>query len=226
MSLFFGGEAAGGGGAGETEIANYLEDDWGDNALSSRTSTSDGVYAHPDANEAGDVLIGRYRPEWKIVSGSSLVSSGELVWDDSDGDNFFYATPSSFTVGSWQMDISISTSDSTDHGVALYLISSEAAIGPSDAYSTCATDSSIYRLRKKDSGSTTTIISGSWSVDGAYHTSKTTRDSYGNWELFNDGVSEGTTTDTFLPETRYAMIRFDESGTGTSTIKADNLVVK
>ncbi|MFB6244863.1 MAG: hypothetical protein ABEJ03_00790 [Candidatus Nanohaloarchaea archaeon] len=35
---------------GPAEITNYLEDDWGDNSLTSRSNTKDDLFAHPDAN--------------------------------------------------------------------------------------------------------------------------------------------------------------------------------
>lgn len=66
-----------------SEINNYIEDNWNDNALSNRTNSETGYFLHPSDSlindfEAGDVLKGMYRPDWTATAGSPTVSSGSV----------------------------------------------------------------------------------------------------------------------------------------------------
>ena len=63
-------------------------------------------------------------------------------------------------------------------------------------------EDSWVRLCKTVSSSSSSLISGSWSIDTEWHIIKVTRDSSDNFELFFDGVSKGTTTDTILTSSK------------------------
>lgn len=217
---------------GETEITNYLEDDWGDNALTSRSSTNDGVFAHPDANEAGDVLIGRYRPEWNTVTAGFSVSGGVINWDGSSDDDATIRTNSNFVIGSWEIDVHFTTLGNGDDSVKLSFINTTpnggGSVNPDDGYQQMQLDDGSHLLRRYDGGASTNIISSSWgggSGDTDNHTYKTTRDAYGDWEIFEDASSDGTATDTNYKKTAEVSLACFESG-GGSVVDIDNLVVK
>lgn len=211
---------------GLTELSNYIEDDWNDNSLTSRSNTVDGVFAHPDANEAGDVLIGRYRPEWNVTNGSPTASSGVLNLNNSSGTDTVMVIPSNMSVGSWQYDWTLTNTDTSNAVTIQYHIMSQTTTALQDGYESTTyysgTVESWHLDVRQGGGSTTTIINGSNTKDTNTHTREVTRDSYSNWEMFNDGVSAGTANDSTFTSGEYEIIY---GQAGTSDFTADNLVV-
>ena len=220
---------------GEEQIANYLEDDFDDNSLTSRSNTNDGVYAHPDANVAGDVFIGRYRPEWNATvndSGSVSATNGRVEFSEAGPEEVTGAisVPSDFTTGSFQSDVNWVTRGSGDDNFTVQYISDSYKVpGDSNQYPdngvlTQTTDTGTPSLVKSESGSGAGIVSSTVTSDS--YTESFTRDSYGNYEYIIDGASQGTTTDTFLPEDpSYVQVALRGSS-GGSTVSIDNLVVQ
>lgn len=227
---------------GLTEIQNYLEDDWNDNRLTDRewrsSDISQGVFAHPDANEAGNTLIGRYRPEWNRVDPTTHnIIDGELVIPgdkDSNENEEVIATPSNVMSGTYKFDFRGSPLPS-EGGNALNLSFI------SDGYTLLNINNKVYinirwtdggsdyRLVKDDSGTISDLISPGWTPDTNTHTSEFSRSSFGDYELFLDGVSQGTTTDTFDLNGQHCSIHyFDDSRTAIDnepTMYVDNLVI-
>lgn len=216
-----------------SEITNFLEDDWGDNALTSRSSTSDGVFAHPGANEAGDVLIGRYRPEWTTAQGNVDVTGGVLEWSQSVDGRSEIRTSSKFTVGLWEVDFHYTTLGNSGDQVILGLMDEVPDVNTSgepvsEGYQTNIADNGNYSLKELSSGTSTDVISASWgggSGNTNSHTCKITRDEYGSFELFEDGSSKGTATNTDHTESTILLL-FYHSSAGGSVVETDNLVVK
>lgn len=218
---------------GLSTIANYLEDDWGDNSLTSRSSTEDGVFVSPSVNVAGDMLIGRYRPEWNLPeAGSWNTGNGEIEYVSETSDLMVYRAALRVnvgqTIGSWKVDIKQVGSGSSP----AFSIFGEYGGGSDDIRDA---SSNLFlgfmpkdgsEIRKYVGGSITLISSSTVSADENYHTRKINRDSYGNFEHFYDGTSQGTATDTFLPPVQVmGPLVYDSSDT-TAYVYFDNLVVQ
>ncbi|MDI6860335.1 MAG: hypothetical protein QMC85_07555, partial [Methanocellales archaeon] len=80
-------------------------------------------------------------------------------------------------------------------------------------------DTDYYRLVKGISGVGTNLIDVAKKRDPIKHRLKATRDASGNFELFFDGKSEGTATDTELKTGNYLAVRGYEIGESTDNIK-------
>lgn len=201
---------------------NYLEDDWNDNKLTNRDNPTDGFFTHPQANEAGDTLIGRYRPEWSVGFGSINVSNGQI--DETPTSDSRLDTSSQFVTGSWSIDLHIDPQGTGNDNVQWRVISAD---DDSNYWQMVwSDDGTSYNITKSDGGSNTNIVSSSHNPT-SNTTCKTTRDAYGNFELFESGVSKGTGTDTFLPDPVTQEFDFNSPSDGGSagTWKFDNLVV-
>lgn len=217
---------------GLSKIANYLEDDWGDSSLSSRSNSDEGYFLHPSDGltgsgdyEPGDALKGVYRPEWAVTGGSYSTSNGALVSGGNLDD--VVGTPSDMNVGSWKLDFTMGANtsntdvhtfafmdrDVTDHG---------ANDGtPDNGYIIQTRTEGNYELRVRSGGFSTDLIRSSWGVDTVTHTEEVNRDSYADLELFLDGASQGTATDTTYSSARHLGI-YSRYGNGWTY---DNLVV-
>lgn len=224
---------------GLTEIQNYLEDDWDDNRLTDRqwrnSDINQGVFAHPDANEAGDTLIGRYRPEWKIdVENTVLDISNKNVkfTQSTNGSNSqAISTSTSYTSGSWKYQIQYTTLGNDGDRLQMNHFSPQLSfnntLDGNEGYHTSVDDGTnealiLFHIAANDSK--TQIINSTWSSDTSAHTQETTRDSYGNWEVYFDGVSQGTATDErgITPQI-CGFILYGSAG--GSVVTADNLVI-
>ena len=199
-------------------LTNYLEDDWDDNSLTGRTDPQKDVFYQYSTGGTGDLLKGVYRPRWETESGSPSASSGYVA-----ATNGVVKTPSEVTVGEFTVEHRLTQSIGDDF---------------SDAFDFIAQNSgTYYRYYKADNtgsptpsarldvsvgGSSTTLISWSWAHDTVFHTESVTRDSYGNFEAFEDGQSEGTVTDTQITESDMIILRMNHD----FETQYDNLVVQ
>ena len=211
--------------AGEPTIANYLEDDWGDNSLSTRTNPADGVYASPSAIRAGDTLIGRYRPEWSVTNGSPSATSGYLSLPGNDTTPDRLRTTSKWTTGTLQYDARQTTLQSSST-TALIIMSFIHQDPNNKIFSYFRDDSGttqFRRLTKTVSGTGTELIKNDTTPDTNWHTTKITRSAYGDWEAFWDGVSYGTATDSFLPDNNHR-VRIKKQGYQANELRMDNVV--
>lgn len=197
---------------GLEEIANYIEDDWDDNSLTNRTSPDDGIFSHPDANEAGDIIIGRYRPEWFTNAGSPSASGGEMIIASSSDTSV--STSSNLDTGYWKLDFRLTSSSSG----GFYNMFNHVAVNGYFRYENNVTDNKSVLL---DAGGDFILGSGAYSGT-ATHTLEITEDSFGNAELFEDGTSQGTGTKTSLSGVSSFIIY---SSSADSDMAVDNLVV-
>lgn len=215
---------------GLIESTNYLEDDWDDNSLTSRTNPSDGVYAHPDANEAGDTLIGRYRPEWNVKDPTNTtVNSGTLVIpQNSDDTSKTVAVPSNFITGSFSSDIGINSAGTSGERSVFSFISK--AVDPStvqDFYGirkNSESSESNDDLSKFVGGSLTILITGPTTSNNTKNY-EATRDTYGDFEFFSSATSYGTAVDTDIVTTNTVLLYSSASSSNYDAL-FDNLVVQ
>jgi len=160
-------------------------DDWQDNKLTTRDSeaTTPIKISSPYVQDANT-----FRPSWTTESGSPSASGGVLVLTAGDTTAQGISTPTTFFVGTWEVDIQ-KQADGTTSGVDVI----DWVSGGSKKYIIGWNYDGAYNLR--DIVDTVNIISATHAEDTAWHTCKATRDSSSNWELFFDGVSDGTATD-------------------------------
>jgi hypothetical protein len=193
------------------ELDNYLFDDFADNGFNDRAGSKTGQYPDPSLGPSKNYR-GYVRPRWRSAGGSPTVSNGELVLPPGDTTTqIAVAENIALETGTWEFDFQFSTTPGFSHqfefiredGDNYYFIESQSGGG--------------FELRKKEAGSFSTVIAGNWPVDSAAHTTKVTRDGSGNWELFFDGSSQGTTTDTFLPDGQ--RIRVTNQNTSELTVQ-------
>lgn len=209
-------------------LTNYLEDDWDDNSLTSRTSPSKDVFYQYGDGGAGDLLKGVYRPRWTTESGSPSATNNELQLSDGSTTYQAVSTPSNLSVGEWGIDFqanAVITGGSTvfEPIQAGSLPYDDSRGRPTDGYFMQAVTNGSFELLREDTGSNSaTIISGTWDDDTSSHTGKFTRDSYGGFELFYDASSQGTTTDTNFSTFEVLAIENNQE----KRIDFDNLVVK
>jgi len=187
----------------------YLHDDFGDNKLQNRdgsgTTTHNGVE-------------GVYRPEWTIENGSPTVSNEELSIVGGDriytGVNIdlssvltVEATVDASNTGSLladQINIGIFAEQVTDVSFDQY----------HQAYYISILGQNTVQLRYRDaSGANDSIIEGSYAdSDRAF---SATRQPDGTFELFVEGVSQGTATDTQFENPQFAPITGRDNGQGS-----------
>jgi len=168
----------------------YLADDWEDNLLSNRD-------LNPEAAEHHYRIACRFRPEWTIESGSPSVLEGKLVLPAGDVTAQIVSTPCTFTTGTWRWRWRFTTTPSAGSLWPWFIFESPANRWNWEAG--CLAGYTHYRITKEVDGVTTAVITSTWTPDNAEHTTTITRDTDGNWELFLDGISKGTATDTWLP---------------------------
>jgi len=165
-----------------------IYDDWDDSRLTDRRVTVEAFRCKEQSN---------FRPEWTTESGSPSASGGELVLPAGDTTVQIVDAPSSFDTGTWEVDLLEHTASTG--AVVFRLIFQDADNWWSGWWRLYE---GYQKLVKDDAGTVTAVIDTGTGViadDGTYHTYKYTRDSDGNWEMFQDGSSLGTATDTFLP---------------------------
>ena len=190
-----------------TSIYEIL-DDWDDNKLTSR----DGVGTTSTGFTNEFAQKNKFRPEWTTVTGTPSASGGVMVLQSAE-----VSTPSTFAVGSWEIKYQFaSNSDTVTRPIEIYNDSSNFYWLRIDDDSQ-GTDWDVY---KTIAGAGAVLIDTSASNDIAQHTTKLTRDSSGNFEIFLDGVSKGTATNTEITSfTEYHVIG------GTDSCNFDDLKI-
>lgn len=135
-----------------------------------------------------------FRPEWTTESGSPSASNKQLVMPAGNTTLQKVTAPSNASEGTFECQFTV-TAATTTGGLALQFIYADA----NNSWRIRVVYNGTYALTKKVGGTETDVVSSTWPNDTAQHTAKFTRDSGGNFELFLDGISKGTATDTFLP---------------------------
>lgn len=216
----------------------YIKDDWDDNALTGRSNPETGAFLHPSGDtEAGDCLVGMYRPEWDVQIESQTIdtSNGDVRVDLSGGTspevNAQITTRSEFGMGSVQLDFQYLTLGSDADSLEVMILSNDGGSSTSRVgvvcYSLVIGDAAAntFRLEYQDGSGATTIIDATWAGDTSTHAAEITRDPYSNFEIFADGASKGTGTDTSITDFSHAHLAWYNSA-GGSHIRADNLQVR
>jgi len=192
-----------------------IADDWADNKLTSRDRAA--VIDTPF-----DLIYQNFRPEWTEDIAGGTVTDGRLHWDEaSDGDWRILCTPVQ-TEGTWELDFQYTTMGNDYDNLQLIPVWENADNDWNMLIQDDAGDS--FNLNKDDGGTRTNVISTTWVCDTASHTVKVTRNAPDSWEIFLDGASEGTATDSYWPTENNTGIYF-KSSAGGSVIEADNLKV-
>ena len=174
----------------------YLHDDWGDNRLTDREDSGTTTY---------NGVEGVYRPEWTIARGDPQAVNEEL---DLDGDDV--VTTELSVALSEGITVELSNFDGTgsrDGGTAQYgcsFISETNSIKASNRFELQRSYSirdfgadNLALTRNDDSDRSVLIDIGSYSAPADI---TVTRTSNGEFEVFVDGVSQGTATDTTYSE--------------------------
>ena len=206
------------------ERTTYIEDDWGDNNLSGRSGAEEGYFLHPSDSlisgdvEPGDALKSVYRPEWLLNTSDPYVQNSELRVDSLSGGSTGVRTPTKAITGEWVMDFRYRTLGSGNDGIFYFMWGdNNGESNKNDAWRWFAQDDAnqYYRISKYEGGSITHVIDTTWAPDTNWHTGRSTRDSYGGWELFLDGSSQGTATDEYIPPREATEIAFNDAGGGS-----------
>ena len=201
----------GGGGVGDTPTAlrsnsqTYRRDDFRDGAATS-ARTDQSIHSYPSVG----TTAGRYRPDWTVQNGAPSVISEALAL--ANGDQVSFTTQ--LLEGRWEFDFQYLNAPTSS--VCEYQIIRE----DSNNYIFIQVASAGgLNLRKKEAGSVTTLVSGSWGVNtNPYEvaiTRKTWPNSTAEWELTIDETSAGTTTDSFIPsvnnQDQFRIVNFSDA---------------
>ena len=161
-------------------ILYAIHDDWADNKITSRDNRATTPASILGTNEFAQ----KFRPVWS----GGTASDGNLKMTESSQKEY---CNSIFTIGTWEVDFYINGTDDTRGGLLYNMY-----INAGNYYYLKATNT-MFNLEKQFNSSGTTIISTSFTpADQTWVTVKITRGSDGQFEIFSDGVSKGTTTDT------------------------------
>jgi len=166
-----------------------IGDDWDDNKLTSRDNAA-------TVATALDKIVQTFRPEWTVKAGTITVANSR-VEGDASGTNEVQTSSLSITEGTWEVDIIVLA---TGHTQLIYFIYQDIDNHYHAGNSTPGGTRAWY-LYKYEGGAGSELILSSWTEATGTYALKVTRDSSGNFELFVDGNSKGTATDTWLPTT-------------------------
>lgn len=209
------------------EINNYIEDDWNDNSLTSRSASEKGYYYNYQDGGTGDLLKGVYRPRWESTgAGGSISSSNGYIQVARDGTSSVTksaSTPSAIipTEISWELYL---TGQSTNKMQSISIITDEEPRENMGNEVSCGFDSADPRaLSIAENGVTRNILSTPTVASDTWHTARVTRSTYGEYEVFSNGSSVGTVTDSFTPNPGYIGVKTIHTN---ATTRADNLLVQ
>ena len=180
-----------------------IGDDWEDDKLTSRDKAA-------TVATALDKIFQKFRPEWDTANADTKISveSGYLKIAASADYDLYIKLTDNITEGTWKMRQKLGAVNSTrgyNFTLAFMLKDKDnhyaAYISGYDDY---------VRFSKQIAGTVTHLIAASISRDTDWHEVKITRDADGNFELFYDGVSKGTATDTEITSGDLAIGQFQE----------------
>lgn len=166
-----------------------LTDDFGDTDLTDRVRP-------PSSGGTGGRGMGGYRPDWGIIRGSPEISNGSLLLPGgSNNDQWVLNDRFDFIVGDFSFDFEFPSGMSSGYLAFLF-----ARVDSSNKWFVQVDPGGSFYLGKEDSGNVTSVINGFWPDDTDNHKVRVTRDESDNWELFIDGNSQGTATDSYKPD--------------------------
>ena len=181
----------------------YLHDDWGDNQLTS------------DREDSGEVthngVEGVYRPEWHVRINEPDVNDETIVFHDGDMVSTTINLNLEETI-EWHFDVEDYTGSNNtgDHiYITLFAESEDVNSTGDEVFGATLEDGyfvylsgnndSIQLRETDDSGNSEELIDGSGNIEDLDELA-VTRTSDGEWELFENGDSQGTETDTTYTE--------------------------
>lgn len=132
------------------------------------------------------------RPEWTVESGTWDASAGYVSGTPPSKAPGNLSTPSNFMTGTWEYKTRIPQVNTYSRFIPIFIDADNLY----DIELSSRSAESWVKFRKCVAGSWTDLISGTWTIDTDWHTITLMRDAAGNFELFFDGVSQGTCTDT------------------------------
>ena len=205
-----------------------IVEDWADNKLTSRDSdaTTPILLASPFVQDANTI-----RPDWTSdAAGCNLAAQNQRLefWEDTGGSGTPYVSISTTHFeGEWAWKWTNSGYTSMGYVALLYSTSG-------DYYRVqggrSGTNQQNIKLYKYISSTDTLLIdTGTHTIEGLIPTQeiKLSRDSAGNFEIFVDGVSKGTVTDTDLTsiDTLKIYVTLGTDATGHTKVRFDDLVI-
>lgn len=187
----------------------YIYDEWNDHKM-------DKGRAHYFTSAGGK--MGRTgftpslkRPKWTVRAGT-WNASGETLNEISRANNRWITTPSTFAVGTWEYSVKFDVIAGEADSYTFFM--TDTILNPQlngNGYLVNQVDEGSYLLRKVVAGVLATIIAGVWATNTAWHSTKITRDSNGDFEYFFDGVSKGTVNDIATTTSVYFAPTFNTS---------------
>ncbi|ELY39894.1 hypothetical protein [Natronorubrum tibetense] len=179
----------------EPEVAGVLNgwvlEDWEDDSLGWGRRFDDVPYAFDEPEDSEAVTTARVG--WDVLAGDPIVSNNSLTLpgDATSG----IETPAPTTAGTWSFEFQFQTISDGTGAFTPNIIREDT----DNRWRISVIENGGLELRYDEGGSTSTVVSSTWPVDTDPHTVSAVHDGDGNWELFFDGVSEGTETETFMP---------------------------
>ena len=139
------------------------------------------------------------------------------TWDENaDGDVEFWIDTAPIVVGLWYFRFKFTTNGNSGDGVRYYPIweddDNKYYFFASDSATTCPD------LYKQVVGAGTQLISGGETTDTSEHYVELTKDGCGNFEIFYDGTTKGTCSETFNPTPNGALFKLHSSA-GNSVVE-------
>lgn len=199
---------------GVPQIGKYL-DDWADNKLSSRNSYTTTYLANDIEVPAASDYSLPTRAEWTIEIGASGISAqnNRLEMDGSIVQHLYYTD--AVATGTWEIDFTSQSTRAFGENCTFCVLDQDPTDWdsndgvPDNGYALEIRGSAFRLLLRVNGNNDHAVIDGIWDNDTNPHTAKITRDASGNFELFYDGSSIGTGTDTTFTSTAGTGIGMD-----------------
>ena len=193
-----------------TSIIYALCDDWDDNKLTSRDDRDTTASSLLGANEFAQ----KFRPDWTVDDSPSgltiIVDTGRVKFSCTSGNSGagYIQIPSVIIEGTWEWKYQYSQIFSGNTGVDnLYFMH----VDDNNAYYIqFAAYGGYGDFYKVVGGADTKILECSLVVDTDEHIVKVTRNSSGNFEVFQDDVSKGTAIDNDITSSNHFRQSFED----------------
>lgn len=211
---------------GGTMRPYHLRDDFGDSRLTEREGAT--THQHPEPYEftgAGRMLAAQYRPEWVVVDSGPAGQNQRFTHDCGDSGDGQALTASELQVGRWRWRFEWVERD--DSGAPDVVDVDLMTAHPREAprWSVRVDSEGNVSLRRSDGGSSaTTAVSTTIRNPDDPFTVEVARSPWNEWRLRINGISRGTTTDSFLPEP--GVLAIDIDANGDSVVAIDDLEVR
>jgi len=187
-----------------------MGDDFGDNVYTGRNRFVAGILC-PYAN---------FRLVWTPILGTWSASNGYLE-KTIDTANDWIQTPSSVAYGTWQYKMILGATSAT-HLFQFWPCMTTSGSLKYGYYITITYESVKCDFRSYTAAGDALVIDNGWTPDANPHTVKLTRNSANSFELFLDGVSKGTGTNSDFTTSSYMGVRYRNDSVAN---RFDNLEV-